>query len=269
MKRWLKIALTLVGWAALAAYLIFAARYCERRNADRICTGLNISVTGTDYPGLVTPESIRRILVGERMRLTGARLDSIGLRAVERAIAARPYVRQVRAYPSMDGKLNIEVVPRDPVGRLQTANGYRHYLSADGYAWPMQEGLFIDVPIVSGNPDLPFGTEFAGKVANVPGPEKKSPENEIFFWNLINFVQFLPRHAFWSAQVVQIEATADNEVILVPRIGRGIVRLGAPEEVEEKLDKLFKFYTRGLNHEGWDTYAVIDIRYRGQVICTK
>lgn len=269
MNRGLKIGLNVALWVALAAYLVLAAGYCSRRSADRLCTGLNITVRDSAKLGFVTEESVRQILVGEGMRLTGAPLDSINLLAVEEAIASRPYIERARVYSSMDGKLNIEVDQRTPVARVQTENGYRFYLTADGYVLPLRNSAFVDVPIVSGVPQLPFGTEFAGKIPEETGVEKKSSENTRFLWNLINFVTFLQKDAFWGGQVVQINVTAGNEVELVPRVGNGIVLLGTLDDYPAKLDKLFKFYTRGLNYEGWDRYAVINLRYKGQVICTK
>ncbi len=91
----------------------------------------------------------------------------------------------------------------------------------------------------------------------------------IFFRNLINFVEFLRKDSFWGDQIVQIDITRGNEVILIPRVGAGIIRLGTLEGCEEKLDKLFRFYRRGLAYEGWNKYSVIDVRFQGQVVCTR
>ncbi|MDR0955429.1 MAG: cell division protein FtsQ/DivIB [Rikenellaceae bacterium] len=268
MNQRLKIALNVTLWVALAAYLIVAAGYCSRQNADRLCTGLNITVQDSNRLGLVTRESVRGILVNQRMRLTGARLDSINLLAVEQAILASPAIARARVYASMDGKLNIEVEQREPIVRVQTENGYRFYLSADGTVIPLQTARFIDLPIVTGAPQLPFGTEFAGRIPWATEAEKKSDEKSLFLWNLINFVEYLQQDDFWSDQVVQINVLADNEVELIPRLGRSVIRLGGLDEYDAKLDKLLKFYTKGLRYEGWDKYATIDLRYRGQVVCS-
>ena len=268
MNRNLKIGLNVVVWGALAVYLVLAAGYCARQRSDQLCTGLNITVKDSARLGFVTAESVRAILVGERMRLTGARLDSISLLAVEEAIASRPYIRSARVYRSMDGKLNIEVEQRTPVARVQTENGYRFYLSSDGYVMPLRSAVFVDVPIVSGTPEFPFGTDFAGAVPEPGNTQKKSAENMRFYHNLINFVEFLQDDPFWSGQVVQINVIRGNEVELIPRVGRGVILLGSLDRFREKLDKLYTFYRRGLAYEGWNKYAYINLKYRGQVVCT-
>ena len=269
MNQNTKTALNIVVWTALVVYLILAAGYCSRQRADRVCTGLNIVVKDSLKIGLITRESVRSILVGERMRLTGARLDSINLLAVEKALTSQSYIRSAKVYGSLDGKLNIEVEQRLPVARIQTENGYRFFLSEDGYVMPLRSSSFIDVPIVTGTPELPFTPRFEGQIQFLENTEKKSAENYLFLQNLINFVEFLRRDSFWGTQVVQINVIPGNEVELVPRIGRGVILLGNLEQYQEKLDKLYTFYRRGLAYEGWNKYARINIKYDGQIVCSE
>jgi cell division protein FtsQ len=259
----------IVLWALLVAYLILAAVYCSRREADRICTGLNITIKDSARIGLISGETVRNLLVNARMKLTGARLDTLDGAAVERLLARRTYIKSVRVYTSLDDRLNIEVEQRTPVARVQTENGYRFFLSDDGYVMPLRWSSPITVPIVTGTPALPFGIDFEGAIPREGNLQKKSSENENFLWNLINFVQFLEHDSFWHGQIVQICANEANEVELIPRIGRGVIGLGELEGYREKLDKLYMFYTKGLAYEGWNKYAYIDLRYAGQVVCTE
>jgi len=269
MTRNTKIILNVVIWAALVVYLVLAAGYCSRQKSDRVCTGLNITVKDSLKVGLLTAESVRGILVSEHMKLTGARLDSISLFAVEEALSSRPYIKSARVYTSLDGKLNIEVEQRVPVARIQTENGYRFFLSDDGVVMPLRSSSFIDVPIVTGTPEFTFGTDFEGVVPIPENEEKKSMENYRFLQNLINFVGFLERDPFWGGQIVQINVIKGNDTELIPRVGRGVILLGGLEDYEEKLEKLYTFYQRGLAYEGWNKYAHINLKYKGQVVCTE
>lgn len=264
-----KIVVNAVIWSALVVYLVVAASYCSHRNSGRVCSGLNIVVTDSAKLGFVTPETVRGILVSERMRITGVKLDSINLPDVEKVLTAQPYIKNVRVYTSMDDKLNIEVEQRNPVARIQSENGYRFYLTEDAYVFPLASSTFIDVPIITGVPQFPFGTDFAGMVAMPDNQEKKSLENYRFLHNLINFVRFLKQDAFWKEQVVQINVISGNEVELIPRVGKGVILLGSLDEYPEKLEKLYKFYQRGLAYEGWNKYAYINLKVKDQVICTE
>jgi cell division protein FtsQ len=45
--------------------------------------------------------------------------------------------------------------------------------------------------------------------------------------------------------------------------------LGELDGYRAKLDKLQRFYLRGLSYEGWDTYRYINLKYKNQIVCTK
>ena len=62
---------------------------------------------------------------------------------------------------------------------------------------------------------------------------------------------------------------ADRTVELVPRVGDHIVYLGRLEQVEQKLDRLKRFYEQGLNKVGWNKYRRISVEFGNQVICTR
>jgi cell division protein FtsQ len=269
MNRYLKIALNVVGWVVLPACLIASTHYVRRRQAGQLCTGVEIVVRDSLRTGFMTSRSIRSLLEQNGLKPTGEPLREVDLPQIERLIAAQPHVRQVDVFTSLDGVVRIEVEQHTPVLRVQSENGYRFCLSADGRVMPLRStSVPLDVPIVTGLPTFPFGTEFAGKIPEPEGDEKKSDKNAIFCRNLINFVEFLKKDPFWGDQVVQIDIVPENEVELIPRVGAGIIRLGDLEGYEEKLDKLFRFYRQGLTYEGWNKYSVIDIRFRDQVVCT-
>lgn len=103
--------------------------------------------------------------------------------------------------------------------------------------------------------------------------QKKLEKRYEDFLKLINFVSWIEEHPFWGAEIVQIVAETTPggalEVELVPRSGRHTILFGRIESVEEKLDKLLRFYKEGLGNRGWDTYSIINIKYDGQVVCSK
>ena len=90
---------------------------------------------------------------------------------------------------------------------------------------------------------------------------------------LINFVEWLEEDSFWQAEIVQIVAktmpSGDLELDLIPRSGNYTIQFGRIEKVEQKLDKLLRFYEEGLNNRGWDCYSIINVKYDGQVVCSK
>lgn len=103
--------------------------------------------------------------------------------------------------------------------------------------------------------------------------QKKLEKRYEDFLKLINFVSWLEGEPFWSAEVVQIVAqtmpSGALEIELIPRSGDYTILFGRLENVEEKFEKLLHFYEDGLNKVGWDKYSTINIKYDGQVVCSK
>lgn len=103
--------------------------------------------------------------------------------------------------------------------------------------------------------------------------KRKLYERRGDFSQLIDFVAEVGGDSFWSAEVVQFVAdttsTGEISMRLVPRSGNFIIEFGTLANYEEKLEKLRKFYDKGLSHIGWEHYRVVDVRYDKQVICTK
>lgn len=103
--------------------------------------------------------------------------------------------------------------------------------------------------------------------------QKKLEKSYEDFMKLLTFVETVEKDDFWGSEVVQITAYTTSsgalEVELVPRSGRFTICFGRLERVDEKFDKLLRFYRRGLSVLGWDAYRTIDVRFAGQVVCRK
>lgn len=116
-------------------------------------------------------------------------------------------------------------------------------------------------------------TTLAEQTTALQEKQKKSAKKYIFLYKLLNFVEFVGKDAFWSAQITQIAITGDEPttaaVEIIPRAGNQTVCLGNIDAAAANLDKLMLFYRRGLEWQGWDNYKYIDLQYRNQIVCTK
>jgi cell division protein FtsQ len=107
--------------------------------------------------------------------------------------------------------------------------------------------------------------------------EKKSQQTHEFLTKLVTFVKSVEADSFWASQVVQINVlgSSNNDwkeplIELIPRVGDHTVLLGALDGGEvARLEKLRLFYSEVLPREGWDSARYINLRYDGQIVCTK
>ena len=261
--------ISILLWAVLIAYSIFALRHCAVKSSGTTCTDIEAIVTDSSERRFITPEIIKNILKTKNIKTIGKDIEDINTLDIEKVLLSDPYIRKAKVYTSMDGKLHIEVSQRVPFLRIQSDNGYSLYLTKNGYVLPVRNHFFADVPIITGAPPLPFAKDFSGSLEQIYKDGNISSKNLTFVSDLTDFVDFLYSDSFWNAQIVQINALRNGDLELIPRAGDAVILLGNLDGYEQKLDKLLKFYRKGLAYEGWSGYKYIDIRFNGQVVCRK
>jgi cell division protein FtsQ len=82
-------------------------------------------------------------------------------------------------------------------------------------------------------------------------------------------VNAINKSDFWKAQIVQINVNRDRHIELVPRVGNHLLILGSADDLENKLDRLFNFYGKGLDKIGWNKYRSVSVAYANQIVCKK
>jgi cell division protein FtsQ len=155
----------------------------------------------------------------------------------------------------MKGNLNIKVFQRVPIFRVLRFDGTQFYVDKYGVKFPVSEHYTARVIMSNGNifERLEKGDTLYSFVGN----------------ELFKVASFVDNDAFLKAFIEQIFVRADNELVLVPKIGKQIIIFGNSENLEEKFNKLKVFYKEGLNLIGWSKYSSIDVRFKSQVICKK
>ena len=247
----------------LIAYGIVAARYCTVRERELRCTGIDIVVRDSAELAFVTPEIVRRWLADSSIRVIGMGLRGVDVYAIERLVEAHEFVAWAEAYTAIDGQLHITLGQRKPVMRVVSESGHNFYVDDDLVLLPSQSDYIADVPVVSGRLTFGFPTDYFGRL-----DEKKFPAERELLHNLLNFVRQVDTDPFLDALTAQIYYDG-NEVRLLPRVGRQVIRFGEVGDsvaVARRLGKLSRFYRRSFADGWWRSATEIDLRFRGQVV---
>ena len=69
--------------------------------------------------------------------------------------------------------------------------------------------------------------------------------------------------------VGQIYRAKNGDFILYPKIAEHKVILGSLDNLEEKFSYLTIFYKEAIKKIDWTKYESINLKYKGQIICTK
>ncbi len=275
MKRFLSIALSVVVWLAILAYLVFAARRCRGEQRAEQLMRTEIEVTDYDRRQIVSPDVVRGWLAEAGIALEGVRMEEVDTDRIIDVVGAQPFVREVRAWTEQSGTLHIRLSQRQPIMRVARGDGGDFYISDDLWVLPTRTGCAEYVPVVTGAFSLPFDTGWYGELREPDGDGNFLDKNYTFLFKLINFVKLTSADPFWNAEIVQIDVREkagapewkEPDIELIPRAGNHIIALGQVDGAREKLAKLRLFYRNVLEYEGWDRYRLIDIRYDGQVVC--
>lgn len=269
-RKILTFLLHLLIWAAIAAYFVFAVRECRTRHDSLTIQRVDIVVRDSSSMSFVTSEMVREWFRAGGMDFRGKPVGEIHTSEVERFLCGKGFVKSAEVYTDIDGTMTIELTQRKPFLRVLAAGGYDFFVTDDGYILPARSRTARYVPVVTGSFAPPFEPGFEGNFANKAEiEEKNSDKNYLFFSKLVNFAKLVECDDFWSSQIVQIEASADGSIELIPRAGNHVILFGSPDDGERKLEKLRLFYRNALAWEGWNTWHNIDIRYDNQIVCTK
>ena len=243
--RWKEILMIVID-GMLGVYLILAITAWNKPEDDsQVCNEVNIQVEEGSVKGFLTANDIKLQLQRAKLYPLGDNMDRVKSRQIEEALTQNPFVKSAQCYKTQTGHINISVVQRLPVMRIKANNGDDYYIDEFGNIMPNSH-FVSNLVVATGN----IQKKYAQKVLTKIG-------------------QKLLTHDLWNYQVEQLNILDDGTVELVPRVGDHIVYLGNPTHIDQKLNRLEKFYRYGLSKAGWNKYSYISLEFDNQIICTK
>ena len=230
----------------IAAYLVWAVASLSRRPTGVICSDIELVIRDTLGASFISRQEVLSILSQSGMSPVGLPIDSVRTTVIEQALASHGLVDHVECYKTPSGLLRVEVYQRIPILRVMSDVGESYFIDNKGAVMPQHVHCAAHLAVATGKIEKSFAVN-----------------------NLYQFALFLQRNAFWRANVEQINVLKNGDVEIVPRVGDHIIFLGPLDGYEGKLDRVRRFYEEGLNHVGWNKYAVINVELPNQIVCTK
>ena len=222
------------------------------------CTGLQVRIVDSLENSFVSRADVKKFLDREYGTYIGMPLDSLDLVKMEDIVDSRSAVMKSQAYVTKDGTLHVDVTQRSPVVRFQKKDG-GFYADAEGYIFPLQSSYASHVQVIDGNIPLAANSGYKGCIS-----DKKEME---WFKRMMDLVNFMETSKTWKDKIVQIHVADNGDIALIPRKGKEIFIIGQPTSLEEKFEKMGKYYKVIIPEKGSDAYRTVDLRYRGQIVC--
>jgi cell division protein FtsQ len=233
----------------------------------RKCTALNIIVDYDSASVFVTPEEVKAHLVKMFGDPVGQRLKEINVQSIESMLQTNPFICEAQANLSLSGELNVEIKQKKPILRVFNAKGQQYYLTDKGQMMPISEHGTQRTPIATG--DI---FDYYSSMRNLES-ENSAIEDSLLNRSVLFRLWFLEKKIksdpFMDAQVDQIFVTNKGEFELVSRVGGQLIVVGNIDNLEKKFTKLKALYTESFSQTGWSKYAIINLKFKNQVVCTK
>jgi cell division protein FtsQ len=246
--------MVLVAWLLVISGMATLLIAANRKQKDHVCHAVLIGIKGGDQKSYVGREAVLKLIEKTANgSLLHRSLTSIDLEQLEKRLNTDPWIKNAELYFDSKDALHVFVEEREPMARVFTTAGSSFYIDSSGHRMPLLEQMSIRVPLVTG----------------FTNARRFNAQDSVLLNQVKQVAGFISGNEFWNAQIGQIDITPEREFELFPVIGNHIIKLGAGDNVEEKLDRLYVFYKQVMSKEGFDKYAALDIRFNGQVIGVK
>ncbi len=258
--------------AVIAFYILLPAGvfvllgFAVENNKSMPCRSFRVHIDTSGGLAFLDSAAVVKQVYSVMDTLEGKKFKDISLNRIQELINTMYYVDKSRVYRTIDGHINVDISQRVPVARVINRNNETFYIDTYGKLMKPSTDYTARVPVVSGF----VSTRYSPNVT-IGDFENKSEltSSQRVLKELNDLIHYIRNDDFLDAWIDQVYVTRQGQFELVPRNGAHIIEFGSAEEIEEKFDKLMKFYTNGLTRVGWGSYKRINLQFKNQVVCSK
>lgn len=237
--------------------IIWLSAYTSKTSSESICNHIEVQFIGKPFAEyLLTPTDVLNNLFDNEFSLVGKKINEIDFDAVEQVLETMPLVKNATVFCDFTGQVIVKIEEPKPILRILPNTGKSYLMDEDGNILPVSRNYSPAVQVITGNLKALLKLD--------SDDDKNSFKEEIY-----QYAKFIESNKFWKAQIQQTNVDEKSDLQLVPRVGYHNIELGKIHNFRKKLNKLKIFYTDGLHYTGWYKYSVIDLRFEGQIVCTK
>lgn len=250
-RRWKfkKSFLFIIAVVGMLALIAFA----ERKGADKKYEALEVYVQGISDVYFVDEQEIRQLLENEFPDLKpGIPLEEVSIKQIEDKVESHPFVKNAEVFKDLKGKVVVKIDQYRPIARIIRPSAPHGYISSEGVVLPTSPKYTTRVLIIEGS-----------MVETLLSQEDLSEEHA----DLLELIYFIEKDDFWKAQIAGIEVNKNKEVKLFQQVGKQVIEIGRPNDIEEKFKRISLFYKEILPSKGWEAYSRVNVKYKDQIIC--
>ncbi|NQZ43935.1 MAG: hypothetical protein HRT65_06450 [Flavobacteriaceae bacterium] len=216
--------------------------FADYRSNAKTIDGLTIKFMG-DNDLYINEDAVNKLLIQNYGSVKNRAKEQVVLNTIETVISSDPMVKNAQVYLTVEGELISKIVQREPIGRVEGASKF--YLDDMGKRMPLSKFHSARVPIIT------------GKITG------ETLEDAYAILTYINEDDFLRKN------VIGIHIEDVDKYQLKLRVENFVVNLGSVDNLDEKFKNFMAFYVKAAKDNSLEKYAMVNLEFDNQVVCTK
>ena len=257
--------LRIAAKAVAACGVLAALGFVERSGGSVPVREIRVELDMASGMHFIDEEAVRQEVLNGAGPVIGTPIHKVDETGIEQRLRAIPSVAEADVYHTMDGILHVKARQREPLVRVVNADGTGFYIDKEGWTMPLSDHYTARVMVVTGQLHEPFATCAPVNVAQGNDSLALHTHSRAIH----GLARNITADPLWKAMFGQAVMDQQGEFTLIPSVGMMQVRIGAGDDLPQRLAKLRMFLDEGISQTDWRRYRTIDLRFDDQVVCTK
>ncbi len=247
MKNWnWKKILINTAWAISLVGVLVLLGASIRQKSNKKIKGVVVEIRGAEKHMFIDEQDVLQI-VNHPAPVTGRPMRGVQLRKLEEQVKKNPWVSNAEMFFDNQYQLQVSIVEREPIARIFETNGQSYYIDTAMNKMPLSTKLTARIPVFTGYPAT-----------------KKM--DTALIQSVIRLSTLINADSFLTAQIAQIDIVQNRQFEMIPVIGDHLIQFGDAADEADKLHRLKAFYQAAWLQHGLNTYKIISLEYKGQVV---
>lgn len=237
--------------------------FCENKKDATVCEQVKVIIDSESGNLFVTEDMVKDVIKNSGYTVGKTAMDEVSTKSIETKLLDITSVETVSVFKEVNGTLKVDLKQRIPLVRIFNKDGTSMYIDDKGEIMPTASNYTARVIVVNG--------ELKEKdIYSVNEIKTNDSLAQISYLDeLFDFVNYFRQDEFLLAQFEQIYREKNGDFLVIPKVGNQKINFGKLDDFEGKIEKLKTFYKDGINPENLNLYTEINLKYNGQIVCTK
>lgn len=247
----------------LVVGLLFSMGFANKQQGDMKFESIDVNIDHTASLHFLDTKDIKKLIYNTGDSIKTSRKSDVNIPAIETSLNQHQNIENAELYATIDGKLKVKITQRKPILRIINKHNNSFYIDGKGAYMPLSDKYTAKVLVANGNIN-----------STIQKKNRRELNDSLaqigIIGQLFAIAKYIKADSLWNAQITQLYVNNNNDIELIPLLGNHTIIFGDTTNMDVKFNKLFTFYTEGLNTTGWwNKYSKINLKFNKQIVCTK